>query len=157
MSLTNKEKDDIRKERQEKIIEIITNNEITYQKELIYKLNKQGFSCKQSTVSRDLQDLQISGGSGKPFYMSEKAKKDKHVSDLNSLLKEKSSVFYPNVSHCYLGIEEGKASEYALHLKKVFPDVIIDITIRMDSLVIMINNDADTEKFFKVLKKEDTL
>ena len=46
-------------DRQEKILEIITENNISNQKELIDKLEEVGINVTQATVSRDLKELQL--------------------------------------------------------------------------------------------------
>ena len=48
-----------KQERQNKIIELITENEIETQDELNDFLNKSGFSVTQATVSRDIRELQL--------------------------------------------------------------------------------------------------
>ncbi len=47
----------MKNERKDKIIEIITNNEIETQEELLDALKNSGFSVTQSTVSRDIKQL----------------------------------------------------------------------------------------------------
>lgn len=45
--------------RQQKLLEIITNNEINKQEDLIRLLNESGFKATQATISRDIKDLQL--------------------------------------------------------------------------------------------------
>lgn len=45
--------------RQQKIIEIITNNNIETQEELIVALKNEGYSATQATVSRDIRQLKL--------------------------------------------------------------------------------------------------
>lgn len=57
--------------RQEKIIELILNNEIETQEELADMLTRLGFNVTQATVSRDIRDLKltkISTESGRQKY-----------------------------------------------------------------------------------------
>ncbi|MDD6919682.1 MAG: arginine repressor [Eubacteriales bacterium] len=45
--------------RQQKLLEIITSNEINKQEDLIRLLNESGFKATQATISRDIKDLQL--------------------------------------------------------------------------------------------------
>lgn len=50
----------MKKERQQKIREIVENNRIDTQDELIKKLKECGFSATQATMSRDIKELKLS-------------------------------------------------------------------------------------------------
>lgn len=59
-------------ERQSKIIELITHNEIETQEELARRLQDSGFEVTQATISRDIRDLKLTkanDGSGKQKYI----------------------------------------------------------------------------------------
>ncbi len=49
----------MKKQRQEKIKEIISNYRINTQEELIKRLNESGFSATQATMSRDIRELKL--------------------------------------------------------------------------------------------------
>lgn len=49
----------IKSERQEKILELITNENISTQSELTERLNQCGFNVTQATASRDLQEMRV--------------------------------------------------------------------------------------------------
>ena len=49
----------MRYSRQDKILEIITENEIETQDALAEKLAESGFSVTQATISRDIKELQL--------------------------------------------------------------------------------------------------
>ena len=49
----------MRYSRQNRILELIANNEIETQDKLVAILNKEGFHVTQATVSRDIKDLQL--------------------------------------------------------------------------------------------------
>lgn len=49
----------MKKERQEKIIEIISNYEVETQEELAQRLNEAGYSVTQATVSRDIREMSL--------------------------------------------------------------------------------------------------
>lgn len=57
--------------RHEKIVELISTNEIDTQEELVNRLNMAGFKVTQATVSRDIRQLKltkVSGKNGKSHY-----------------------------------------------------------------------------------------
>lgn len=49
----------MRYSRQNKILELIANNEIETQEKLVSMLRAQGFSVTQATISRDIKELQL--------------------------------------------------------------------------------------------------
>ena len=75
----------MKKERQEKIREIIENYKIDTQEELINRLKESGFSATQATMSRDIKDLKltkISDGVDGYYYVFPNTMS---VSDINKL------------------------------------------------------------------------
>lgn len=68
--------------RQEKILELIKENDIETQEELARRLSKAGFHSTQGTISRDIRELKltkVTGESGRPKYATMQ-KEDIHVS-----------------------------------------------------------------------------
>ena len=49
----------MKSDRQNKILELISNKEIETQDELLYELKQAGFNVTQATVSRDIRELKI--------------------------------------------------------------------------------------------------
>lgn len=75
----------MKKERQEKIREIVENYKINTQDDLIQKLKESGFSATQATMSRDIRDLKltkISDGVHGYYYVFPNTMT---VSDINKL------------------------------------------------------------------------
>ncbi|HKM04667.1 MAG TPA: arginine repressor [Lachnospiraceae bacterium] len=73
----------MKKSRQEKIIQLIQQNEIETQEELAEVLKNDGYQVTQATVSRDIRELKlskVSAGNGHQKYVSLKSE-DKHLSD----------------------------------------------------------------------------
>lgn len=69
--------------RQNKLLEIISKNEIGKQDELVEKLNAAGFNATQATVSRDIKVLNIvkislPGGRGYKYVESQKDENDSY-------------------------------------------------------------------------------
>ena len=70
-------------ERQTKILELIKENDIETQSELLEKLNAEGFSATQATVSRDIKELRlvkVPSSSGAYKYASETVSEDESQS-----------------------------------------------------------------------------
>lgn len=66
-------------QRQNKILELIRENDIETQSELLEKLNKWGFHATQATVSRDIKELKlikVPNGNGDYKYAAESAPED---------------------------------------------------------------------------------
>ena len=63
----------MKKKRHEKIIELITQNEIETQEELVERLRADGYEVTQATVSRDIRELKLSkipNGRGRQKYVA---------------------------------------------------------------------------------------
>ena len=56
----------MRYSRQNKIIEIISNNEVDTQEKLAAMLRESGFEVTQATISRDIKELQLEQFQGSP-------------------------------------------------------------------------------------------
>ena len=54
----------MKNERQEAIVELISQYEIQTQEELIRRLEERGFAATQATVSRDIRELKLMKGTG---------------------------------------------------------------------------------------------
>ena len=78
----------MKKNRLEKIIEIITDYEIETQEELMELLRQEGYTVTQATVSRDLKDLKMSksmSAQGKYRYEISAERPSVEVSPMESL------------------------------------------------------------------------
>lgn len=81
-----------RAQRQTKLLEIITSNEIETQQELLEALVASGFKVTQATISRDINDLGLvkeSNGKGKSRY----------VKPLYPRLMKLRTIFHQSVTH----------------------------------------------------------
>ena len=81
----------MKNQRQEKILEIISQNDIDTQETLILKLKEDGFAATQTTVSRDINQLKLvktvtSDGTYK--YIQQSAKPDVAKSTMNTSLNK---------------------------------------------------------------------
>ena len=122
--------------RQEKILSIIEEFDISTQEELLEKLNKFGFDVTQATVSRDIKSLsliKIQDSNGKYKYAS--VKKEGEASEKYDAILAHSviSIDYAGnitVVHCYPGMANAAcASIDALHFEKSLGSIAGDDTI----------------------------
>lgn len=81
----------MKKDRHEKIVEIIENRDVETQEELAAHLKEAGFHVTQATVSRDIRELNLSkvaGANGRQKYVVF-GKEERHMGDkYNRVLKE---------------------------------------------------------------------
>lgn len=122
--------------RQEKILSIIEEYDISTQEELLDKLNEAGFNVTQATVSRDIKSLsliKIQDSTGKYKYAT--VKKDGESSDKYDAILSHAVVsidFAGNITvvKCYPGMANAAcASIDALHFDKSIGSIAGDDTI----------------------------
>lgn len=133
--------------RQQAIFELIQSGKYWTQTEIVRELINNGFTTVQGTVSRDIQQMKIGKAEDGSFCITNETLQDIHRNELLKLLEKNPPVYYKNIVHHYMKVEGGKASSIAFHLQKAFPDVVLDVTVAMDSLYVTINMDADTDDF----------
>ena len=147
----NQQELSVKEKRQKVILELIQSGGYKKQDEIADELIKRGFTAVQGTVSRDIKELKIIKDANNNYCITNETRQEMHRNELQKLLKEHSSSYYKNIAFHYMKMEKGKASVYAFHLQQAFPDVVLDITISMDSLILLINMDADTDSFFNMI------
>ncbi|MFD1031856.1 arginine repressor [Metaplanococcus flavidus] len=140
-----------RMKRREAILNIVKSGRIKSHNDIVAELEERGVDTVQGTVSRDLDVLKIKKGDSGFYEITPETQRDMHLTDIQNILQTSPVTYYKNVATHYVKVEKGKASLLAFHLQEVFPTVILDVTIRMDSLVLLINLDAETEDFFDLM------
>ena len=60
-----------RKDRREAIRRIVRSRSVTTQRDLVLALQREGFSCTQATVSRDVADMRLAKPSGGAYVLEE--------------------------------------------------------------------------------------
>ncbi|MCQ2461209.1 MAG: arginine repressor [Clostridia bacterium] len=81
----------IRKQRQQAILELIKAEPVSTQDELISKLLDKGFEVTQATISRDIKELQLVkkiGSNGKSVYTANETPLEKLSSKYNAIFTE---------------------------------------------------------------------
>ncbi len=108
----------MKKKRQDKILEIILNNDVSTQEDLLQYLIDEGFSVTQATVSRDIKELRIHKTlSSKGIYRytaEEKREKNQNNADYTDMFKTLFSGSLVNVDFagnicvlkCYPGLAQ---------------------------------------------------
>ncbi len=81
----------IRKARQEEILDLIKSEPISTQDDLIRGLQKRGFEVTQATISRDIKELKLvkrPSSTGKSIYAAVETKSDNLTSKYNAIFAE---------------------------------------------------------------------
>lgn len=140
--------------RQSAIIELVQRKEIKKQEEIINELGKLGIPATQGTISRDLKELNISMGKNS-YEISKKAIEESHENELIKRMNKDHPILFTNVIYYYFKTGRKNASIYAYHLEELFPDVILDLVIKDDYLIMLVNLDAEkADKLYALLNYE---
>ena len=145
--------------RHDKILELISNQNINTQKLLLEKLQEEGYDVTQATVSRDIKELgihKVRNSNGKYCYIPEKSMLKNSLSDKFSLIFSQSviSIDYANniiVIKCHTGMANAACATFdALEVEDVIGTLSGDDTF----IVIAKSEDAareNTEKFREMI------
>lgn len=129
----------MKRERQNRILELIEEKEIETQEELVEILKSEGFNITQATVSRDINELQLSKlpcGNGKrkfaPHISGDVHLNNKYIRVLRdgfmSMDNAQNILVIKTVSGMAMAVA---ASLDALHMKEVVGSIAGDDTIMM--------------------------
>lgn len=134
----------MKKERQQKIREIIQNNKIDTQDELIKKLKESGFTATQATMSRDIKELKltkISDGVDGYYYVFP------HSVGMNDINKLNNSLTHLIVSvNCAMNIiviktHSGMAQAVATGIDNIKSDDILGCVAGDDTIFVVASSD----------------
>lgn len=143
----------MRYSRQNKILELITNNEIETQEKLASLLRAQGFSVTQATISRDIKELQlvkVLSNSGKYKY-AVSAQQDTPISDrfvkifretITSFASAKNLIVIKTLSGC--GAAAGEAIDN-ISLPHIVGSIAGDNT-----LLLVVDDDSNVEEILSI-------
>lgn len=139
--------------RHEAILDIVQTVDIKSHQAIVDELNERGFTTVQGTVSRDLSELKITKANDGFYRITSETLQEMHLNELLTLMKQQSPIYYDNVAYHYLKIGKGNASLYAFHLQTAFPSIILEVTIREDGLLMLVNMDhEEVQTFLDFLK-----
>lgn len=136
----------MKKKRLEKIIEIVTENEVETQDELISYLRQAGFDVTQATVSRDIRELNLTKvmhGQGKYRYVMARKEDGIRALNINHALADAilRAEYAQNlvVVHTYPGM----AQAIALEVDNLGHNAILG-TVAGDDTVLIVTRDTDS-------------
>ncbi|MCQ2478659.1 MAG: arginine repressor [Clostridia bacterium] len=144
--------------RQEKILEIITDNIIVTQDELQQVLNKSGYNVTQSTVSRDIKELRLVKGrdiQGNYRYLSPEISNTNNQPIANykdlfaNSVKNVDCAMNNIVIQCY----NGMASSVCVAIDNLFEGRMLGSIAGDDTIFIIARNTEEAVKLTFEIKK----
>ena len=141
--------------RQQKILEIIANNEIDTQEELCDELNKANFNVTQATISRDVKELKL-------FKVAGVQKKYKYASlDIDDTVTNRMTSLYRG---CVLSINyannlilvktmRGNGSTVGVFVDSLRINDIIGSVAGDDTLLIVVQSNESTPGVVSLLRE----
>ncbi|MBR2381366.1 MAG: arginine repressor [Clostridia bacterium] len=136
----------MKKERQQKIREIVENYKIDTQDELIRRLKENGYSATQATMSRDIKELKltkISDGVNGYYYVFPAAVAVNSINNLNANLTQ--LIISVNYSQNIIVIKThaGMAQAVATGIDNIKSDDILGCVAGDDTIFVVVSsNDA---------------
>lgn len=144
-----------KKQRLEKISELIENFEIDTQEELTERLNNAGFSVSQATVSRDMKDLNVikSAGTQKKFKYVKAPTAESGVSDkiLNIYKHVTLSITSAN-NLIVIKTLSGNANTVGMTVDQMNLPQVLGTVAGDDTLLVVTKSSADAEIVVKTLR-----
>ena len=146
----------MKKNRLDKIIEIITQYEVETQDELIAYLKEAGFEVTQATVSRDIRELKLAKvmtGRGNYRYILPKEDKDTrrlHISHaLSETITRAEAAQNIIVLHTYAGM----AQAVALEVDHLFHPGILGCVAGDDTIIIVTRDNASASSLSEQMQE----
>lgn len=142
--------------RQSKILEIIEMHDISTQEALIEKLSEYGFEATQTTISRDIRQLNLikrPNGKGAYKYVAPTIKKDGLSSGHNSALIE--AVISLAVAQNILVIKtiSGMANAIAVCIDSIHIPGVVGTVAGDDTILMVITDNATAQQALENLKE----
>lgn len=132
----------MKKERQEKIREIVENYKINTQDDLIQKLKESGFSATQATMSRDIKDLKltkISDGVNGYYYVFPNTMTVGDINKLNASLTHLIISVNCAMNIIVIKTHAGMAQAVATGIDNIKSDEILGCVAGDDTIFIVTN------------------
>lgn len=130
----------MKKERQEKIKQIIENNKIDTQDELIKKLKESGFSATQATMSRDIKELKltkISDGVNGYYYVFPQSVRTNDLNKLNNSLTHLITSVNSAMNIIVIKTHAGMAQAVATGIDNIKTDDILGCVAGDDTIFVV--------------------
>ena len=144
-----------KKERLNKILELIENHEIDTQEELTEKLVEAGFNVSQATVSRDIKELNLikSNGTSRKFKYVKNTDVSSGVSPkIIHLFKQVTLSIIPAGNLIVIKTLSGNAGTAGMAIDEMKISQCIGTVAGDDTLLIVTRNNTDAETIVKRLR-----
>ncbi|MBE6810571.1 MAG: arginine repressor [Ruminococcaceae bacterium] len=148
----------MKRKRQQKILELITNNIVLTQDDLQNLLLNEGFEVTQSTVSRDIKELRLIKGhdsSGNYRYVSSELRDTNkqafsHFRDIFS--RYTKSVDF-SLNDVVIKCVSGMASSVCVALDAMYSDMMLGTIAGDDTVFVVTRSEAQAAQLTNELKK----
>ena len=140
----------MKKERHEKIIEIVQMNDIETQEELIEKLRESGFAATQATISRDIRELKLTKSTDRhgkyKYFISSTGEEsgDVYVQTLSRSIKSADWTMNMVVVHTYSGMAQAVAAGIDAHDAAS----ILGCVAGDDTILIILRDEEQAKRYF---------
>ena len=140
--------------RQQAILDIISNQEVSTQSELTTLLKAEGFEATQATVSRDIAELGLTKtvGSIKKFRYTVK-KQDEQIIKISKIFKESVVSYDTAMNLLILKTFAGSANAAAAMIDKLGIPQIVGTIAGDDTILVITKSTEDVMKVSKILKE----
>ena len=141
--------------RQQKILELISEHDIDTQETLIAKLSESGFTVTQTTVSRDIRQLNLVKGvtaKGTYKYVAPEVRRDSSVPVLNSAITDSVVKIDTACNIVVVKTFPGMANAIAVCVDSLYHDDIVG-SVAGDDTVLLVVKTADIAETLAVTLK----
>ena len=142
--------------RQQAILELIERYDIDTQETLIKRLGEIGYIVTQTTVSRDIKQLNLVKGvtaMGTYKYVAPKMPKDNNVPVLNSAITDSVVKIEAACNIVVVKTYAGMANAIAVCVDSMFHDAIVGSVAGDDTILLVIKDEQHALEFEKALKE----
>lgn len=145
----------IRKQRQNQILYLIENEQISTQDELSSKLREHGFESTQATISRDIKELKLVkkvGANGKSVYAPGKIEAETPLNKFYDIFAGAvTSVDYA-MNTCVIKTHVGMANAACTAIDAMHMDGVLGTLAGDDTIFVLCRDEEHTEKFCASVK-----
>ena len=141
--------------RQQKIIELIKEYDIDTQETLIAKLSEAGYSVTQTTVSRDIKQLNLVKGvtsKGTYKYVVPEARRDSSVPVLNSAITDSVTMIDTACNIVVVKTFPGMANAIAVCVDSLYHTDIVGSVAGDDTILLVVKTSEVAETLAQTLK-----
>ena len=144
----------MKSKRQQKIIEIITNNDIETQDDLIKALKAEGFNATQATVSRDIRELKLLKltVNGVYKYVAPKAEIDNSLKYNHALFSSIVDVVYA-LNNVVIKTNPGLAQAVAAGIDSLNDDDVLGRVAGDDAIILVSKSEEASIRITDKIKR----